>query len=69
MGILVTVITAAFFVQWKCSLSMQWCSFLDELMPFTHFSRGCARFPLLLMLPLSFNSNYMCDGIIVFKIL
>src|SRR6218665_3307229 len=36
-------------------------------MPFTHFLRGRTRFPLFLMLPLSFYSNYY--GIIVFTIL
>jgi len=30
MGTVVTVITVAFFAQWKYSLmSMQWCSFMD----------------------------------------
>jgi len=69
MRIFVTIITVAFLTHWTCSLiglSMQWCCCIDigECRSLTSF-HGRMHFPLFLLLPPSFNTNY--DGIRVLK--
>src|SRR6218665_46088 len=69
MRIFVTIIIVPFFAHWTCSLiSRQWCCCLGgnigECRSLISF-RGRMCFPVLLMLPLSLNTNY--DGITVRK--
>src|SRR6218665_2635537 len=72
---IVTIITVAFFAQWtmdmqfnKHAVTLQWCKLscmggnAGECRSLTSV-RGRTCFPLILMLPLSFNTNY--EGITV----